>query len=472
MATETLRLTDRITSFFRQWNLGTGWSAKNWISTFYNQILGRKQAIWIDTDKPATIYEEIPQLSSVIDRKASMFANMELRLVKKGTQEKVEDKDLYKLIQNPNCAQSMNEWLKEYKIQEQVFGNQFMYKNKPSTFLKYPVALWNLTPEYVRVITTGLIWEQTEMEGIIERYQICEPGRTYYYDTNKILYSRNTNIRNPIIGSSKLLSLKFPLTNTKLAYQYRNIIMAEKGAIGILSNKTKDAVGGVAVDPKDRQLIREQYSRKFGAEDNKEKIIITDAELDWQPMSYPTKEMMLFEEVDANMLTIIDKFGLNPNIFSIGKATYENVKQGIVLAYQDTIIPEADQFAQALGKFLGIPEGTELIASYDHVSFMKETKQKQYATLKDIVESLKQAVQAGFISGEQAEQIIATELGIKMDVTTKRTLSLLNRLSPLVANGVLNAMTRNQVLELIGLPPVPGGDQPLGAVAPVVSTSL
>ena len=42
----------------------------------------------------------------------------------------------------------------------------------------------------------------------------------------------------------------------------------------------------------------------------------------------------------------------------------------------------------------------------------------------------------------------------------QKTLNALNSLSPIVANKVLESMTQNQILALVGLEPVEGGDEP------------
>src|SRR4051812_16634448 len=87
-----------------------GWKGKDWqqYSTYFQ--LGQKGAIWMDVNKPYWVYETIPQIKTVIDRKALMFSNMDLQLCKVEGDEQIENPDYEKLIQNPNLMQSMNEW--------------------------------------------------------------------------------------------------------------------------------------------------------------------------------------------------------------------------------------------------------------------------------------------------------------------------------------------------------------------------
>ena len=56
--------------------------------------------------------------------------------------------------------------------------------------------------------------------------------------------------------------------------------------------------------------------------------MITESQVSWQPMSYPTKDLMLFEELNADKIALIDAYGLNVNLFSSERGTtFSNVCQ-------------------------------------------------------------------------------------------------------------------------------------------------
>lgn len=425
--------------------------------------LGQRDAIYLDANKPYELYNTISELKQVIDKKAIMFSNMDIKLIKSDTREEVEDKDLNKLLHNPNIFQSMNKWLRNFKTQEQIYGNQFIYKNKPSNLSKYPVSLVNISPAYMKPFLTGKVYDQVSIDGVISKYVYEDEMCKKNYETKDILYTKLDDLDNPIIGKSPLISLRLPLSNTKLAYDYRNVIMAEKGAIGILANRSSDAVGKVKISQEEKDKINNMYSSKYGIGAGQQRVILTENDLQWQPMTYPTSDLLLFEEVDANKLTIIDHFGLNVNIFSNKNATFENVKQSLIQCYQDTIMPEADEFMQALGKFIGVPAGHELYACYDHLSILQEDKNKEEDILSKRVASVKQLVDSGIITPEMGQQMIAS-IGIELgEIKTTSLMDKLNRLSPLVSNNVLSNLTINEIRNLVGLPNVQNGDQLVSA---------
>lgn len=378
--------------------------------------VGRKGAVWLDTIKPKILYDTIPQLRKVVDRKAAMFANMDLKLFDTESGKEIMDNEFVALIKNPNPMQSMNGWLKNYKSQEQIYGNQFIYKNKPSKVSRYPLTLTNISPYFIQPVLTGKIFDQVKMDGIISGYNYKDDGgnrRTFLPE--EILYSKIEDLDDPIKGTSPLLSLKFPLTNTKLAYEYRNVIMGEMGAPTIISGSGKDSMGSIPLTEEQKKEADEAFTRDYGVQRGKRRVKIVSAPIQVTHNAFPTKDLMLFDEVDANEIAIIDHFGLNINIFSGKNQTYENVKNAIVQCYQDTIQVEADLFTQALGKFIGLPENIKLVASYQHLSIMKENKQKGMLAVESITRTLTQSVQAGILDATQAKLILQNELYTHLD---------------------------------------------------------
>jgi hypothetical protein len=121
---------------------------------------------------------------------------------------------------------------------------------------------------------------------------------------------------------------------------------------------------------------------------------------------------------------------------------------------------------QALGKFIGIPEGTKLYASYDHLSILQVDKEREENVIGKRVASVKQLVDTGIITPEMAQQMIES-IGLEIGIsTTNNLIDKLNGLSPLVSNNVLSNLTVNEIRNMVSLPPVEGGDV-LASATPV-----
>lgn len=426
-----------------------------------NYRIGQSGPVYIDTANPKKIFDENPQVNQVIRKKSSMFANMNLILVDKdGTQ--IDDPALMKLLENPNILQSQNEFLKQYLEQKDVYGNNFMYKSIASKLQKYPSSLALISPFYLKPQLTGKFYDQTELSGIISEYQLQGVGPTQKFATESIMWSRVPDLDNPLIGISPLKSLRFPITNSKLAYDYFNVISNEKGAIGILSTNTaKDGFGALPMTTEEKKKIESQYQKSYGlgsspSGEDKMRVVLTEASLNWQPMTYPTQQLLLLEQIDSNFLVIIDHFGLNVNIFSSKNQTYENVKSAIIQCYQDTIFVEADQFTQSLTKFLGIPDGFKIVADYSHLQILKQDETA--ADFKTKSDAIAQLVNSNIITPLQAQEVLKNELKIQLDNAGGTVMDKLNLVSPLVANTLLANFTPNEARALVGLPKTDGGD--------------
>jgi phage portal protein BeeE len=371
-----------------------------------------KGALYIDTSVPYDLYNQIPQLRTAVDKLAAMFSNgvFKMENIKDGKIESLPD-DLQKLLENPNPLQPQNEFLKQYLTQLIVYGNQFIYKNKPSNLQKWPSAILNISPANVKPILTGKVFEQLEVKGIIKEYEYSE-GLAYkrIFNVEAVLWSKIADLDNPVAGFSPLKAMKYPLSNTVAAYQYLNVISSEKGAIGVLSTANKDAMGALPMTVEEKAEIEQTYRQENGIEDNQKKIHITSGSVTWAPMSYPTKDLLLMEQIDANFKIILDILGVNHNLFI--NSTYENLKNGLIQTHNDTIVPYADGFTQALTKFLGVEPGKRLILDYSHLPYLQTDAKLESETLTSLVNNVNSLVTSGVITTEQGNKIISenTEL--------------------------------------------------------------
>lgn len=383
-------------------------------------IMGQKGAVLINTDKPADLYYAIPQLKTIIGKKKAMFANV-IPIIKDKKGNELTGAlvdEFYKLIYQPNVMQSMNEFLENQLEQLDVYGNQFTYKNKPSNLQKFPVALWNISAAYIEPELSGKVFDQVSISDIIKQYKYQDEHLKRYYTTDEIMYMRHNDLDHPIIGSSPLKHLKYPLSNIEGAYKFRNVIINEKGAIGILSNNSKDSMGAIPLSTKEKERIEKQHRATYGINENQARMIITEAQLSWTPMAYPTKDLMLFEEIDADTLVLIDHYGMNPHLFANNNTTYENLKSALKQTYSDTIQPYADKYFGQLSSFLEIEKyfgkGAYICPSYEHIKILQEDKKEGAELFKTTVDGIIQLQTSGLISAQQSKDLIFQISGIQL----------------------------------------------------------
>jgi hypothetical protein len=168
--------------------------------------------------------------------------------------------------------------------------------------------------------------------------------------------------------------------------------------------------GAIVMTPEEKKALQKDWYNR-----QKDDLIITEADLNWTPMSFPTRDLMLFEELNADKLALIDAFGLNANIFSSEKgSTFSNVRDSVRMVYTDTIIPETQQMYDTIMHQFGLSQqGYFLKAQFDHLPVMQHDEKLASEAEKIKVDTYSVLLRDGIITREQ----FATEFGIDFQGT-------------------------------------------------------
>lgn len=405
---------------------------------YQNITLGNSKTLYVDLNNKGEVFDTVPHLKMVIAQKANMFSNMKIYEVDLNTGERVEDSDALRLLMNPNPLQSQEEFFNQVKLYESIYGNNFIYQNKPLQSSELPRTLMNLLPDDVKINTTGKLYDQTEIEGIISSYELNSGSVTRKFDPLEVMQTRVNSSDNMVLAVSPIETLQKPISNIQLALQTRNAILNDRGAMGILSSESKGE-GALPLKPAEKKAIEDAYSSSYGVKDGQQKVLVTQSGVKWTPMSYPTKDLMLFEEVEDDFQQIIDTYGMSRDIFSSTKgATFENQEQAIKGTYENTIVPEAKSFLRGLSQFLGLLDrGKLLVPSFDHLDvFESETDEDKILDsqlqLRGSVGgttgliSLNQSVAEGFTNREAAIQILVNLYGVEEKTADQMVTTLTN----------------------------------------------
>ena len=393
-----------------------------------NYMLSGTTPIQVDMTDLYAVYVGNPVLRAVIDKKAEMFKNMEICLKDKNGKD-VEEHPVLTLLKNPNPLQSQEQFFQQLSIYIDIYTHAFIYKLQPAIKfdpLSPPNVLWNLPPGMMEIDRTGKLWQQSTVEGIIKGYKIHD-GSNMTFTPAEIINITSQNGQAYLTGESKLLSLRMAISNIDSALKTRNVIINDRGALGILSSSSKDSDGAIPLDSKERERIEKAYREKYGIGDDKMKLIITNSDLKWQPMSYPTKDLMLFEEIEDDINLICGAFGVARDCFPSTKgATFENQREAYKQTYQNTIQPEADWIMRILSSQFGLTQqGMKLEAEYDWLPIMKddelkegqaeEAEQAAISTQIQYVINLNDAVKQGKIGYDQAINLLVMSEEYTMD---------------------------------------------------------
>ena len=369
---------------------------------YQTRIWGQKTAVWIDTTEAFQHYIEIPELRTVIDKRASMMStSVPVLLDMEGNV--VDNHWVLELIKKPNPTQAWNDVIFAISVNDALWSNAFAYCPVRSFGIRNLIV--PLPSDRIRINMSGRKLKQMEQGGLITDYTF-----SYDADTNEkidledMLYFTTPDGISLVNPSSRIEGLKYPLSNIKAQYNKRNVLLENIGAIGILSARSNDLGGAIPMTPEEKAEIRNDWYRR-----SKDELIITEADVNWQPMSYPTKDLMLFEELTADKMAIVDAYGLNAYVFSQDKgATFSNVRDGIRMAYTDTIIPETEQLYASLSEQLGLhKEGLKLVPDFSHIPVLQDDELKKSDAMDKRASVVKKMFESGVpLTDEEARAIV------------------------------------------------------------------
>jgi len=373
----------------------------NQFSPTQNRIWGQKTAVWIDTQNAFKHYLEIPELRTVINKRASMMSNNIPLLIREADGEIITDHWLNALIKKPNPTQSWADVVYSLSVNDALYSNSFAYAPKRAFGVRN--LMLPLPSDKMKILTTGRTLKQMDKEGLIAGFEFDYDTDVEKLTWDEVVYFSTPDGVNIINPSSRIESLKFPLSNIKASYHKRNVLLENIGAIGILSAKNSDIGGAIPMTPEEKKEIqRDWFARQ------KDELIITESDVNWQPMSFPTKDLMLFEELTEDKMALIDAYGLNYSIFSQSKgATFSNVRDGVRMAYNDTIIPETKQLYDAITEQFGLDkDGLRLIPDFSNITILQADENLKADALNKRADALNKINAAGVLLSEEEKRAV------------------------------------------------------------------
>jgi len=368
-----------------------------------NQIWGKKEAVWVDTNDAWRLFIEIPELRSVIDKRASMMSSNHPCLYDMNG-DKVESHWLLDLFKDPNAMQSWSDVVYSLSVQDALYSNAFAYCPKRSFDIRNLMV--PLPANKIEIQLSGKKLQAMDSEDMITRFVFqYDDDSKERIDWTDMIYLTTDDGMNLVKPISRIDSLKYPLSNIKAQYNKRNVLLENIGAIGILSTSQNDMGGAIPMTPEEKQQIQRDWYKR-----SKDELIITESNVDWKPMSFPTRDLLLFEELNADKIAIIDVYGLNINLFSSEKGTtFTNVRDSIRLVYTDTIIPETQSMYDSMMKQWGLSEEYYLKAEFDHLPAMQVDEESKSNVQKTKAETLEKIIGMG-VELSQEEIRILTDL--------------------------------------------------------------
>lgn len=389
------------------------------IPDFYG--VGSSAAVWINLSEDLDFlrcWEENPVLRAVLEIKARAKSNMILKVkdIKSGEYVTAQNtirpdaKPLLKLLSRPNPLQSGAEWMFSREVNYGVFGNSYDYGSLPTGFKQFNfsniTSIKQLPPYLVSYTLTGKFWEQSTIEGIVEKYILNIAGANKDFAPVQILHRNDSNIRfdrDVLKGKSKLLGLRKPLSNIEMAFESRNVIIRKRGALGFFSSELGDANGKLPMTETDIKKVQKEFE-KYGTLEDQYQYILSPIPLKYQKTSMNIDELKLFEEVSADAMLVCNAFGVPEILLKLylSGATFENQEASERRLYQGTVIPEAGDDLISINNWLKTAEdGLIIEGCFDHIPVLQTNEKQKAESYKIISEYHERLFMQGAITYSQ-----------------------------------------------------------------------
>lgn len=347
-------------------------------------------------------FTQIPEVSGIINLKSKAFSKMEMKIVSKRTGEEGSDAKNYwdrvKVLRNPNWFQSRKEFLMQTKMFREIYGNEYLYLNTPFGMNnKNATAMFTLPANLMTTKTPSPLPFFLQIDPTIE-YTFQWGNQKYPINKDNIIHLNDNRVEmskdNWVDGQSWLAYQRAAVNNIRSAYEARGFIIDNVGVQGILSNAGADVAGTMTMDETEKEDLKTRLA-EMRYNKGKFPAIITSLALDWKKMSVDNPANLgLFEEVREDFNKLCDAAGTPAELFgSLTGTTFENQKWAERRLYENTIIPEAEEWIGAMNSQLETENETwEVVGSYAHLNVFQENLKERAQSVKMMTDALRFAL--------------------------------------------------------------------------------
>lgn len=355
-----------------------------------------------------TAYTRCPPVNAIINRKAQAFINGKTFILNKKGKEATSEEatKIVNLLRKPNPLQNQMQFEAQGYIYQQLFGYNIILSIKPVGFKDNIDArsLWNIPPTMIDIEETNKLFYQTDTGGIIKEIVLTYKGqRTVLNVADLFIFKDITpSMYSLVLPESRICALELPINNIIGAYESRNVLINNRGPLGILTQEVGNGNFVALPMTKDQKDELQQELRRYGLKRRQVQYIVTNAALKWQSMGVATKDLLLFEEVQAGTMAVCDAYGYPYPLISSDRTNNlggSNTDPNKKLLYQDTIIPEAESIYQQWNEFFKTETlKIRIEKDYSHVAVLQDDKVQSATARLTLNQSMKIEFENGLIT--------------------------------------------------------------------------
>lgn len=338
----------------------------------------------IDTkDDILTIYKTIPTIRAIIDKKAQMFTKVDIKEFKKDKE--LENTPFLNVIANPHPLYSENEFLETLAKQLYLFDEVFIYVNRTyinsylkenDTFLILPAN--DVTANYQENIN---IKEIKSVSDYLINYTFDFQGKKIQFLPDEIIRISRTALKNITEVDLTMKSIEEDCNVLASSSNVVTTLYRRNGGFGILTNQNKSDGASMMnpnIEKSEIESLQNEFKRySFSKRDFN--MIISNANLKYQPISFPISSMEIPQNVKNAKANICDV--LNFSILTLNSlegATFNNKEIADKENYTNAIIPDWQLIEKSFNRQKLTPN--KIVFDYTEIQNLITDKKTQIET--------------------------------------------------------------------------------------------
>lgn len=260
----------------------------------------------------------------------------------------VEDteSDLYKVLNNPNPNQTLDEFKEEMLVQLALTGDLFLLGQASIGFGNTIQELSVLRSDITDVLVTQ---RNNEVIG----YQYNYNTKQIRYDVNEVYHAKLYNPTNYGCEMHRGMS--------PLQAGYRNLVSSNELMTAESSFYKNKGVSGIVSSDSDMMTLQEEEAeaidevmrQKLGGSSKSNGVVTTGARIKYTPIGMSPSDLDMIKSGDVKLRNLCIAYGMDSKLFGDPKAsTYNNVQEVQKQLYTDSVIPFNTRVISALNRFL------------------------------------------------------------------------------------------------------------------------
>lgn len=333
-------------------------------------------------------------LPAIVNQKATYFSRGTPRIWNPNTEKIKRSGPWVDLLRKPNPLQGQRQFFRVAYSYMQKYGWALIEPEYASGFTDIPTALY--------VIPNWRISFDTDSGRITRAWYNAEGTRReiklrqafFILDTASNELDENTGL--PL---ARCYPLEAEVSNSIGGLSARGANIEERGGVGLISNGSRDSISVIPMQPVERDRLERHFNRG-GIGKGQRRILVSDSNLEFQPMLFDTEKLQLMPEHMTTLQAMCNIYCYPFPMLAEGyQAKYANSQNGRRDFQDATIEPESDDFFEQFSIGLRLyDQNLEMYMDYSGVASVQASQEEKGKGQKAMADAYKVQWELGMIT--------------------------------------------------------------------------